>query len=366
MPGATRSVATSRPPLPSLEPEELAWLATLDDVESRLVFTEHLEGLTSYRVEHGPFDEAVLSNLPQTNWTLLVQDVEKHLPDFRQWFSPVHFIPEWRIDDLMISFAAPGGGVGPHRDHYDVFLCQTSGHREWRLARSGDAVSPADCDDLALLLPFTDAAPAVVADGDVLYLPPAVPHWGIATDACMTVSIGMRAPTLAELRCAFERAVPDTRNPFVQKSDENELFYADPDLCDDESQHGRISQRAVDRCRQLTSAAVKVTNMALATALGCVVTDLKAWLAPEIPGKEDCSFATDLAVHGMARIAWWAEKGELLVFANGECKQWPAARIEFVRSLCERRELAADAANRDGNGALLNWLRQMGVFDWTG
>ena len=367
MPGAMRP--ESKITLPSLAPEELAWLATLDDVESRLVFTETHEGSTRYRVEHGPFEESVLSNLPQTNWTLLVQDVEKHLPDFRQWLSLVQFITEWRIDDLMISFAAPGGSVGPHKDNYDVFLCQALGQREWRLARPDQTVLPAISEDLALLQPFTDPAPVIVAEGDVLYLPPAVPHWGIAVDSCMTLSIGMRAPTLAELRCAFERAVPDAKNPFVQCSNESDLFYTDARLGADESQHGRISRQAVERCRQLTRETVTVTDKALAAALGCVVTDLKAWLAPETPSGEDRagrSTTTNLAVHGMARIAWWAEQDELLVFANGACMHSTPARIEFVRSLCERRELTVQAARQQGNAALIDWFWEVGVFDCSG
>ena len=367
MPGAMRP--ESKITLPSLAPEELAWLATLDDVESRLVFTETHEGSTRYRVEHGPFEESVLSNLPQTNWTLLVQDVEKHLPDFRQWLSLVQFIPEWRIDDLMISFAAPGGSVGPHKDNYDVFLCQALGQREWRLARPDQTVLPAISEHLALLQPFTDPAPVIVAEADVLYLPPAVPHWGIAVDSCMTLSIGMRAPTLAELRCAFERAVPDAKNPFVQCSNESDLFYTDARLGADESQHGRISRQAVERCRQLTRETVTVTDKALAAALGCVVTDLKAWLAPETPSGEDRagrSTTTKLAVHGMARIAWWAEQDELLVFANGACMHSTPARIEFVRSLCERRELTVQAARQQGNAALIDWFWEVGVFDCSG
>lgn len=367
MPGAMHSESTTQ--LPSLAPEELAWLATLDDVESRLVFTEQHAGSTRYRVESGPFEESRLSNLPQTDWTLLVQDVEKHLPDFRQWLSLVQFIPEWRIDDLMISFAAPGGSVGPHKDNYDVFLCQATGQREWRLARSDDTIVPANSEHLALLQPFKDPVSTIVADGDVLYLPPTVPHWGIAVDSCMTMSIGMRAPTLAELRCAFERAVPDAENPFVQCTNENDIYYRDPGLCHYESQNGRISRQAVERCRQLASATVTVTDSSLARALGCVVTDLKAWLAPETRAGEDRTdhpIEEKLAVHGMARIAWWAEQDELLVFANGACLQSCPELAEFVHALCESRELTADAAKQDGNAALLNWLWEMGVFDYSG
>jgi 50S ribosomal protein L16 3-hydroxylase len=367
MPDAIQSESTV--PLPLLAPEELAWLATLDDVESRLIFTEQHQGSIRYRVEHGPFEDTVLSALPQSGWTLLVQDVEKHLPDFRQWLSLVQFIPEWRIDDLMISFAAAGGSVGPHKDNYDVFLCQATGQREWRLARPDDNILPATCEHLALLQPFTDPAPTIAASGDVLYLPPAVPHWGIAMDSCMTLSIGMRAPTLAELRCAFERAVPDAANPFKQSADENALFYADPALRDNESQHGRISQQAVERCRKLTTGSVAVTDKALATALGCVVTDLKAWLAPESPERVDGAdypTTSHLAVHGMARIAWWAEQDELLVFANGGCMQAAPVQTELVQSLCERRELTAKRAKQKENTELIDWLWATGAFDFSG
>ena len=113
MPGALDGIR------PTLTSGELAWLATQDDVESRLVFTHRDGDSTHYRVQNGPFENDVLSSLPRQNWTLLVQDVDKHLPDFRALFSAVDFIPDWRIDDLMVSFAAPGGSVGPHKDNYD-------------------------------------------------------------------------------------------------------------------------------------------------------------------------------------------------------------------------------------------------------
>lgn len=157
---------------PSLEPEELAWLATLDDVESRLVFTERFDEGLRYRVETGPFEPDYLASLPDSDWTLLVHDVEKHLPDFRDWFALVPFVPDWRIDDLMISFAAPGGSVGPHRDNYDVFLCQALGEREWRIT-SEEIASDADAStDLSLLQCFDDPEPFTASRGDVLYLPP--------------------------------------------------------------------------------------------------------------------------------------------------------------------------------------------------
>ena len=104
----------------------------LEDVESRLVFVERSKNRCRYRAETGPFEAEYLQDLPKRDWTLLVHDVEKHLPAMRALFQHVPFIPDWRIDDLMVSFAAPGGGVGPHKDNYDVFLCQGIGVRNWR------------------------------------------------------------------------------------------------------------------------------------------------------------------------------------------------------------------------------------------
>ena len=125
MPGALDRVR------PSMSRNELGWLATLDDVESRIVFIDRSATSSHYRVETGPFDTEFLQNLPKRDWTLLIHDVEKHLPAMRAVLQVVPFIPDWRVDDLMVSFAAPGGGVGPHRDNYDVFLCQGTGIRNW-------------------------------------------------------------------------------------------------------------------------------------------------------------------------------------------------------------------------------------------
>ncbi len=184
--------------LPELDSDELAWLATLSDIESRLIFSEHNGDTTSYRVEHGPFDDKLLAALPPHDWTLLVQDVEKHLPDFRSFVQTASFIPDWRIDDLMVSFAAPGGSVGPHRDNYDVFLCQGAGRRKWHIAPANADLRIVESGELSLLEAFADDSPVTARPGDVLYLPPGIAHWGIAEESCMTWSIGMRAPTMQE------------------------------------------------------------------------------------------------------------------------------------------------------------------------
>ncbi|MGI9261401.1 MAG: cupin domain-containing protein [Woeseiaceae bacterium] len=181
--------------LPQLDPDELGWLAGQPDVESRLVFTDRTDKDIQYRAESGPFDESRLSQLPERDWTLLVQDVEKHFPDFRRYFGEVDFVPDWRIDDLMVSCAAPGGSVGPHVDNYDVFLCQGEGTREWKVGYDEQFEPDTENADLSLIKPYPIAGSHRAGPGDVLYLPPGIPHWGVATELCVTYSIGCRAPT---------------------------------------------------------------------------------------------------------------------------------------------------------------------------
>jgi 50S ribosomal protein L16 3-hydroxylase len=355
---------------PVLTPDELAWLATQADVESRLVFTEPTNDEALYRVESGPFDVEILSSLPDRDWTLLIQDVDKHLPDFADWFARIPFIPGWRIDDLMISFAAPGGSVGPHLDNYDVFLCQGTGEREWHLADAQQAAISNSSDQLALLRPFADPAPRRAQSGDVLYLPPGTPHWGIANTACMTYSIGMRAPALGELRLGFEREFPDERNPFPAKENENSLFYRDPDLGTDESLPGQISTQAVSRCRQLVEIGTSIDERMLAITLGCVVTDLKAWLAPDTPSASElddilCNREKHsiLPVHGMARMAWFVGAEELVVFSNGHARAVSPTCLSLIQELCHTRQLDRECLHEPEEKALFEWLLNMGTFD---
>lgn len=358
-------------PLPViLPPEELAWLATLDDVESRLVFTTLDGDKTRYRVESGPFDDDTLAGLPPRDWTLLVQDVDKHLPDFARLLALANFIPDWRIDDLMISFAAPGGSVGPHKDNYDVFLCQGQGLREWHIANPGDTRESDASEQLSLLEPFSDPSPIKASHGDILYLPPGIPHWGIASEACTTYSIGMRAPTLGELRLCYERELPSRANPFPQRPDENRLFYTDPDLGEAEQVAGRISALAIERCRKLTNESCRVENKDLAIALGCVVTDLKAWLAPDTPSADEINTFVNsrisdepMRVHGMSRIAWWFEDRQLIFFANGRYKIAQLDDLNVIQTLCATRQLDSNMIKVPIRSDLIDWMLDMGVFD---
>jgi len=199
-----------------LNPNELAGLACEDMVQSRLVAYKKGKWYTS----HGPFDENYFANLtdnptPDNNWTLLVQSVNHHLPEGAALLQQFDFIPHARLDDLMVSYASNGGGVGPHFDSYDVFLLQGQGRRVWRISEQTD-LSLVEGAPLRILQNFDTAQEWLVESGDLLYLPPHLAHWGIAvTDKgvdCMTYSIGFRAPKNQELATEFLGFMQDKLN----------------------------------------------------------------------------------------------------------------------------------------------------------
>jgi 50S ribosomal protein L16 3-hydroxylase len=357
-------------PEPVLTGDELAWLATLPDVESRLVFTDRSGSKPSYRLEEGPFKPAYLQALPEKDWTLLIQDVEKHLPDFRAWLNHFRFIPDWRIDDLMVSVAAPGGSVGPHRDNYDVFLCQGEGTRTWSLGDPDSVLTDRASQGLSLLQEYAALQQHEASSGDVLYLPPGIPHWGVARSFCLTYSVGMRAPTRAELQAGANRVLyPD--NEESRDPGGADVFYADTDLRAGESHAGEISQQSLARMRDQQLLDSSLDDAQLALVLGSVVTDPKAWLAPEADETFDLALwnknGADLPVHGMALIAWYDNSPTGIVFANGVALETSAAGLRFMRELCRTRMASAAEIQelcQHGVGmGLLNWLLEQGVFD---
>ena len=180
-----------------ISPSELAGLALEEHVESRLV-AQTEENL---RVENGPLDESRFGDLGRKNWTLLVQAVDHYIPEVAALIDPFRFIPNWRIDDVMVSYASDGGGVGAHFDHYDVFLIQGLGKRRWQIGgMCDDNTELMPHDDLRLLANFEVAEEWVLEPGDMLYVPPGLSHNGVAVgDDCMTYSVGFRAPSRSEL-----------------------------------------------------------------------------------------------------------------------------------------------------------------------
>jgi 50S ribosomal protein L16 3-hydroxylase len=179
-------------------------LARRDDVESRLVLRQGRR----YTLEHGPFTAARLKALPPRNWTLLIQGVNLVNAGADALLRRFAFLPFARLDDVMVSYAAPGGGVGPHFDSYDVFLLQGFGRRRWRWGAQRDLALVPDL-PVKILRHFTPSHDAVLAPGDLLYLPPRYAHDGVALDACTTCSIGFRAPAHEALAQAFLDDVRD-------------------------------------------------------------------------------------------------------------------------------------------------------------
>jgi 50S ribosomal protein L16 3-hydroxylase len=251
--------------------EELADLACEADVESRLILEK--DGESPWQLRHGPFAEEDFTTLPETHWTLLVQEMDKHLPAAAELLERFRFIPDWRIDDVMVSFAPLHGSVGPHVDSYDVFLLQAAGRRHWAI----DARPERDCTlvpnlDVRILARFEPQQSWVLEPGDMLYLPPGVPHLGTAVGDCQTWSVGFHAPSQIDMLTAMAEHLAASLDP--------EARYEDPDLTPQQNP-GEITPTALARVaallRSLTGAADP------AEWFGCLVTESRSGLEPARP-----------------------------------------------------------------------------------
>ena len=181
-----------------LSADELAGLALDADVESRIVLEKGANG--PWELRHGPFDAATFETLPESGWTLLVQAIDLWVPECQELLQRFDFIPPWRLDDLMVSYAPIGGSVGPHFDQYDVFLLQVEGERRWQLGGVCDAGTKLVTNtDLQIIDDFVPKQDWLLQPGDMLYVPPNVAHWGVAQSASLTFSIGFRSPSLSDM-----------------------------------------------------------------------------------------------------------------------------------------------------------------------
>ena len=179
---------------PPIDGNELAGLSLEEEIESRLVIGDN------WNVEHGPFSEQRFQQLGDRGWTLLVQAVNLWVPEVAELLNSFSFLPAWRIDDIMVSYATDGGSVGPHFDNYDVFLIQGAGRRKWSVGDMCDKASPLiPHNDLRILADCNFNNEWIVESGDMLYLPPHYSHYGVAIGSCTTFSIGFRAPSAAEI-----------------------------------------------------------------------------------------------------------------------------------------------------------------------
>lgn len=219
-----------------LSPDELAGLACEDHVESRLI----TQSSDDWNAEHGPLPQSRFGELDKSPWTLLVQAVDHHVPEVSALMEPFRFIPNWRIDDVMVSYASDGGGVGPHFDHYDVFLIQGLGQRRWQIGdMCDDQTVLRSHEDLLLLASFEAVDEWILDPGDMLYIPPGFAHNGVAVGKdCMTYSIGFRSPSRKEL-------IGNWCDDLLPQLTDGER-YCDPDLSIQQNP-GEISASAIDR-----------------------------------------------------------------------------------------------------------------------
>ena len=310
-----------------LAAREVLALAASADASSRLV--RHRG--TSWSLEHGPFSPSRFKQLPRRDWTVLVQDANHFSPRADELLAHFDFIPHARVDDVMVSYAAPGGGVGPHVDSYDVFLLQGQGKRRWQISGQKDhSFIPGI--DLKILERFTPQAEWVLEAGDVLYLPPGVAHHGVAETECLTWSIGFRAPSDAELVAAFLDFLRDRLAPPGQ--------YADPGAAP--ARHpGEIPVELVAHAGRAMES-IRWSAAELREFTGRFLTDPKAhvFFTPPRKPASRARFAREAARHGVAldprsRLMF----SGTMFFLNGEEVETPARARALLQQLADERRL---------------------------
>ncbi|AZF06039.1 cupin domain-containing protein [Pseudomonas sp. R5-89-07] len=340
-----------------IDADELAGLALEEEVESRLVI-EH--GERPWELRRGPFAEDAFSTLPEREWTLLVQAVDQFVPEVAELLEHFRFLPSWRIDDVMISFAAPGGSVGPHFDNYDVFLLQAQGKRNWKIGQMCNSESALlQHADLRILAEFEESAEWVLEPGDMLYLPPRLAHFGIAEDDCMTYSVGFRAPSAAEVLTHF--------TDFLSQYLTDEERYTDADAQPVSDPH-QIQSDALDRLKSLLAEHMSDERMLL-TWFGQFMTEPRypELVAGEEVGEEDfISSLQDGAIlvrNPSARLAWSEVDDDVLLFASGQSRYLPGKLRELLKLVCSADALHSEnlgvwLADEDGRDLLCELVKQ--------
>ncbi len=319
--------------LPEVKPgrEALFSLAGEENIESRLVL-EH--GELPWEVHFGPFTPSQLERLPDSNWTILLQDMDKHLPGVGSLLEQFRGMPRWRIDDIMISYAVDKGSVGPHTDEYDVFLIQASGKRLWRIDTDPEADRSLVPDlDMKILQHFEAGQEWLLEPGDVLYLPPGVAHWGIARGECITWSVGFRAPSAREL-------LPDWAEAQQQVIEEHR--YSDPEL-ELQVHDGEIRPQALIKLQRMLLAALEQDSVDFGAWFGRYITEPKEHLQP-IPDPDlstpeillERMQEQSLARHPASRILFMHNAGKLYLFCGGRSYPLPESCLSLAVLLSEQ------------------------------
>lgn len=315
-----------------LDGDELAGLALEEDVESRLVLER---GATPWELRTGPFEEDEFARLPESHWTLLVQAVDQWVPEVHELLQHFRFLPDWRLDDIMVSYAADQGSVGPHFDYYDVFLLQGTGQRRWRLGQECNSQSPRlEGTPLNILKGFEATDEWLLGPGDMLYIPPGWAHWGTAEgDDCITYSVGFRAPSQAEV-------ITDVAQEMASHLS-NDQRYRDPSP-EPADNPGAIPPEAIAHLRDMVLEHLTTDN--LARWFGAYMTEPKyPDLEAETSESEQSWQQSGLYLqrHPASRFAYFHRDGQpSLLFVDGETQE---CSPELAEVLCADIELEAGA-----------------------
>lgn len=349
---------------PLIPADELAGMSLEPEIESRIIMENGPD--CPWQLINGPFEEDTFNNLPENKWTLLIQGVDQWLPEAADLLQEFNFIPNWRIDDLMISFATDGGSVGPHYDQYDVFLLQAEGQREWRIGQiCGEQDDFLSETKLRILSQFTESDRWLLEPGDMLYLPPRLAHYGISQGHCQTYSIGFRAPSRSELM----HSLVDQ----IDASSDEDQRYGDPDL---PLQHhsGEISDAALDQVRDFMLQALE-DRVLLSDTLGKLMTEAK--YSDEMEGGnndkyliEDLRFdlqATEIYRELQSRFAFNKTGLHYTFYAGGKVFPMQANSLELAHYLTQQRqyqgfELQQLCQNRDNENLLLDLWKEGHFF----
>ncbi|MCG6657379.1 cupin domain-containing protein [Halomonas campisalis] len=345
-----------------LDPDELAGLACEEGVEARLVEEHGKDG--PWQVRHGPFDERTFAKLPERDWTLLVQAVDHYVPEVAELLEHFAFLPRWRLDDIMISYAPPGGSVGPHVDQYDVFLLQGSGTRRWQLGgKVADDAPIIPGIDLRILERFEVEGDDdwVLEPGDMLYLPPGWAHHGVSqSDDCLTLSVGFRAPSADEAITSFADYLGEQLPASKRYADAGMAPPADP---------GELDDAAVARMRALILETLDDPAQ-LAQWFGRVMTQPKYvdQLVPsETPTEPDALVAelqdgAELIRTPGSRFAWRAlDAQRATLFVDGDGVECPLPLAQLVAS---DAPLDAELLAHEGAAERLAMLLDAGSLAW--
>ena len=327
---------------PLLSRSALFDLAGEEAVESRLIS----RGAKGWKLRSGPMARRALPPLAQPDWTLLVQGVDLHDERAHELLQSFRFVPDARLDDLMISYASDGGGVGPHFDSYDVFLLQAHGQRRWRIGRQKD-LTLVEGLPLKILADFQPEQDFVLEPGDMLYLPPRWAHDGIAVGECMTYSIGFRQPARDEMVRELLQRVADDASDLVGSD-----AYRDPHQ-PATAQPGLVPGDMLEFARDAIERALRDPQH-LALLLGELMTEPKpnVWFEP---GAAAAQGEGGVALDRRTRMLYDAQH----VFINGEGFRASGKDARLMRALADTRQLTARQLAQLSAGArelLDQWL----------